>query len=457
MIHLDDVISSTGAQLIQKGDHERFCGVSIDSRTAKKGEVFFAVKGERFDGHDFIRQAIAQGVGALVVSKDFCPQEESSSVSILKVADTVVALGKLAQQRRRNTAIPFIAVTGSNGKTTSKEIIAAVLSQKYRVLKNTGTFNNHIGLPMTLLGLRPDHEACVAELGTNHFGEITYLGGILEPDIGVITNIGLSHLEFFKNKAGVLKEKKSLVPFLKGPKILFLNRDDALLKKIKIAAGVNVFYFGIDEASDVRASDISLIRNRVCFTLNKKHRFRLNSVGRFNVYNGLAAIGCGLVLGVSIKKIRSALEDFIFPLQRLRCIECRGFSIFDDSYNSNPFSLQQAITSLSEYKAAGRRIVVMGDMLELGERSSVFHKKIGDFIARQPIDMLITFGEFSKACAQAAGNRNKQNRTVVTCDSKEEIVAFLKQYIKAGDALLIKGSRLLKMEEITASLKNHAL
>lgn len=457
MIYLEDIVRSTGAQLIQKGTCERLSVVATDSRTAKKGSVFFALQGPRFDGHDFIHQAIARGARAVVISKNIPQIKNNPSISFIKVKDTTIALGDLARFNRSTFNIPFIAVTGSSGKTTTKEIIARVLSQKYHVLKSAGTHNNNIGLPLTLFRLEQNHSLCIAELGTNHFGEITYLSKILQPNVGVITNIGSSHLAFLKNEKGVLREKKSLIRFLTRPKIVFLNRDDAHLRAVKVPNSVNVFYFSIHESSDLRASDISLSHNRTYFTLNKKHSFSLNTVGRFNVYNAIAAIGCGLIFGISIKKIRGALEDFVFPDQRLQHIECAHFNILDDTYNSNPFSLQQAIRSLSEYKTPGRRIVVMGDMLELGEHSLALHKKMGMFIAQQPIDVLVTFGEFSKVCAQAVRQHVKGDCTIVTCDSKDDVIAFLKRHIRTGDTLLIKGSRLLKMEDITTSLENHAL
>lgn len=461
MVSLHDIIHSTSARLLQRADQERFKDISLDSRTTKQGDVFFAIKGKRYDGHDFVVQAIKRGAKAVIVAKNISntvkSKNTSARVTVLKVRDTSVALGKLAALYRLKYAIPLIAITGSSGKTTTKEIIAAVLSGENRVLKNFGTHNNHIGVPQALFQLNRRHDVCIVELGTNHFGEISYLGNIVSPQVAVITNIGSSHLEFLKDAKGVLKEKRSIIHSLKEPKILLLNRDDVFLRKVTTPKAVTVLHFGIKEKSDFMASQISLRDNRIFFVLNKKYPFSLKTIGRFNIYNALVGISCGFIFGMSIKKIRSALENFEFPCHRLRKIDCARFSIIDDSYNSNPVSLRGAVESLLEYKTRGRRIVIMGDMLELGRRSLEFHRKMGAFIARKPIDMFVTLGTLSKASAQAAKMNNRDHCAIATFDSKSDLIKFVKNHLQVGDTLLIKGSRLLKMEDISTSLQNYAL
>lgn len=459
MFELSEILTATKAKLIQKSNENLFNRLCIDSRTIEKGDIFFCLKGNNFDGHDFIDEAVNKGAQAVIISKDV--KEISAfkkcgipckSVNLLKVSDTNVALGCLAKYYRKKYKIPMIAITGSTGKTTTKDITAEILTDQFTVLKNFGTHNNHIGVPLTLFKLNDKYNFCVLELGSNHFGEISYLGKIVQPQIAIITNIGASHLQFLKDLKGVFKEKGSIINYLRGPKILLLNKDDIYLRKIKLPQEFKIFYFGIEETSDFMGSNIFLKNNRVNFIFNKKHRFLLNSLGRFNVYNALAGIGCGLIFGVSIKKIKNVLDNFQFPLRRLNKLDCSKFCILDDTYNSNPLSLKEAIESLVNYKTKGRKILVMGDMLELGSRSIELHRQIGSLVARRPIDLFVTLGNLSKLSAQAARFESKDNQSIFSFDSKQDVIDFLKTKIKVGDTLLIKGSRLIKMEDITSSL-----
>ena len=461
MIALEKLVKVIDAQPYGAHMDKRLRGVSLDSRTLKKDDIFFAIKGTRFDGHDFLMQAIKKGAGALVVEKHYdaalLVRGKKNNCVILKVAHTKTALACLARFQRMSFEIPCIAITGSSGKTTTKELTASVLASRYRVLKNQGTYNNDIGVPLTLFGLNQKHEIAVVELGTNHFGEIARLSSLVCPQVGVITNIAGTHLEFLKNTQGVLKEKISMAQYLHGPKILLLNRDDALLQKVKIPRSLRVLYFSTKEKSDIMASRIVSSRKGLTFVLNKKHTFHLNTVGSFNIYNALAALSCGLVFGLSIRHMKNVLKHFIFPSHRLNRICCSHFSIIDDTYNSNPFSLRHAVESLVSCSNRGRRIVIMGDMLELGSRAHALHKQAGNFIAQKPIDMFITLGALSKMSARVAQSCNRDKRTIVSFDSKSDLVSFVKDHIQTGDTVLIKGSRFLKMEDIATSLKNYAL
>ncbi|MFC1708541.1 UDP-N-acetylmuramoyl-tripeptide--D-alanyl-D-alanine ligase [Candidatus Omnitrophota bacterium] len=450
MFELKEIANAIDAKLVRTSNYSSFKGVSTDSRTIKKGDVFFALKGDNFDGHDFIKDALKKGAKAVVISKE--KKEIKQNVNVLKVKNTTVALGKLAKYKRKKHNIPLIAVTGSTGKTTTKDYIYDILTADYRALKNFGTHNNQIGVPETIFKINNRHEICVLELGSNHFGEISYLSSIAQPQVAVITNIGASHLEFLKDLKGVFKEKKSISSHLKKPKIVLLNGDDGFLRKIKLSKDFKVFFFGQKEGCDFRASNICIESNRLSFVFNKKHKFCLNSLGRFNIHNALAAIACGIIFGIGIKDIKKALGNFQFPQKRLNKINCHKFSIIDDTYNSNPLSLEKAIESLVEYKTRGRRILIMGDMLELGESSLELHRQMGKFISQKPLDVLITLGEFSRITADEAQIKSKNLRSVFTFDSKSKLIHFLRTRIKFGDVLLIKGSRLLRMEDITNSL-----
>lgn len=450
MLSFEELVKAVDGRIVGKSRHNYFKSVSTDSRTIKKGDIFFALKGQNFDGHDFVQNAIKKGAKAIVVSKKI--KNIGYRVNILKVKDTAIALGKLARYHRKKHKIPLIAITGSVGKTTTKDIVHDILKTKFRVLKNFGTYNNQIGVPQTIFKMEHSHEICVLELGTNHFGEISYLSSIALPQVAVITNIGASHLEFLGDLNGVFKEKKDILNYLQQPKIVLLNEDDDYLNKIKLPGEFKIFTFGLKANCDFRASDINIKDNKVNFIFNKKHKFYLNSSGRFNIYNALIGIGCGFIFGVDINNIKYALGNFQFAQRRLHKIDCENFRVLDDTYNSNPLSLMGAIETLLEFKNKGRKILIMGDMLELGPCSLKLHRQIGRFISKKPIDILITLGQFSKATANEAKLSSKSLRNIFSFDSKIELIDFLRNRVRFGDLLLIKGSRLLQMEEITNSL-----
>ncbi|MDD5617850.1 MAG: UDP-N-acetylmuramoyl-tripeptide--D-alanyl-D-alanine ligase, partial [Candidatus Omnitrophica bacterium] len=298
MFKLKEVLKATGAKLINKSKSDLSSGVSTDSRAIKKGDIFFALEGDSFDGHDFVKEAVKKGAKAIVISNDKKEVVKSLigrnkvSSNILKVKNTTIALGDLAKYYRTKNNIPLVAVTGSAGKTTAKDIIAQVLLNNYDVLKNTGTHNNAIGVPQTIFKVNKTHDICVLELGTNHFGEISYLSNIAQPQIAVVTNIGASHLEFFNDLEGVFEEKRNIIKNLKGPKIVLLNGDDDFLRKIKLPPKFKIFHFGQNKPCEFMASDIRMENNKVSFLFNKKHKICLNTLGRFNVYSALAGIAC---------------------------------------------------------------------------------------------------------------------------------------------------------------------
>jgi len=428
-----------------------FRQVCTDSRQLKKGDIFFAFIGDRFNGHNFVEVAVKKGASCVVVSRDI--DFAHYKVPILKVSNAVGALGKIAQYcRDQERDTPLIAVTGSTGKTTTKEIIADILCKKYKTLKNFGTHNNFIGVPATVLKSNKKHDIGVLELGTNHFGEISYLAKIVQPQVAVLTNVGPSHLEFLRDEKGVLKEKSSVIKYLEKPKVLLINNDDPHLRKIKVSKETKVFTFGVNRKSDFMAEDIEIGDNFVSFRFKQKYTIYLNTLGKFNIYNALAGIGCGLIFGIGIRDIMEALQNFQFPSQRLKKIKFNSAFILDDTYNSNPLSLRGAINTLSEFKTRGRRILVMGDMLELGKKAEYFHRQIGSIVAKRPIDIFVTFGELSKSAADAARKKSNNKQEVFSSDSYIEVEAFLRERIQKEDVLLVKGSRFLKMENIITSL-----
>jgi UDP-N-acetylmuramoyl-tripeptide--D-alanyl-D-alanine ligase len=316
MLSINGIIKATAGKLLCGRSSQLISGYSIDSRTLKKGEAFIAIKGDKFDGHDFISAALKKGAACVIFSV-MAKAQKTRGAAFIQVKDTQKAMADIARALRVKYGLPVIAITGSAGKTTVKEMLAWVLSGKYNVLKNEGTKNNHIGMPLTLCGLNKDHEIAVLELGTNHFGEIKYLAEICLPDAGVITNIGPAHLEHFHDLAGVAKEKYSLIESLRGAQLAVLNADDAALSKKLSSRKPFTLGFGVRNPADFLASGIRVSASGTEFCINGKYKFRLNTCGRNNVYNALAAIAAARVFGLGYRMIASRLAKFAFPKGRL--------------------------------------------------------------------------------------------------------------------------------------------
>jgi len=447
---IDEIVKATGGKLIQGSRQGKLKGVSTDSRGLKPQEAFLALKGDNFDGHNFIPAALKSGAVCIIAQKSG-GLKISKGIAFVQVKDTALALGDLARFKRDDFKKPVIAVTGSNGKTTVKDMIAWVLSANARVLKNEGTKNNQIGLPQTLIQLKAKDDFAVVEIGTNHFGEVDYLAAITRPNIGVLTNIGPSHLEFLKTLKGVLKEKSGLLNNLASPAIALLNADDqylcSLMKQGK--KGAHLFSYGIKEKSDFSASRIKLDGAKVSFRVNRKFDFRLSTLGTHNVYNALAAIAVGRILGLELGEIASRLADFDFPKGRLKFTEFKGLRFIDDTYNSNPLSLNNALIALDAIKCKGRKILIMGDMLELGEQKELLHRQVAGSITNI-CDVLVSVGSLAGFTAQAAKARGFKSKNIFCCASASQARDLLLNKISPGakDIILVKGSRSMKMEEV---------
>ncbi len=450
MFRTDELLVATGGKLIAKGAIDSFAGVSTDSRTIKKGYVFIAIKGDNFDGHDFIQEALKKGASCIICSSGYV-SIAARGITYIQVKDTVSALGDIASFHRKRFNIPVIAVTGSNGKTTTKEMVAKVFSYRMNVLKNEGTQNNHIGVPLTLLNLNKNHRMAVLELGTNHPGEIAYLAKMCSADIGVITNIGPSHLEFLTDLQGVLDEKCSLASFLNRPSMVIFNGDDVLLKRkfsysMKKPLSVS---FGTAKTCDYRFTNVCLQDNFLKFKVGS-NSYILNSIARHNIYNALAAISVGRIFGMPHGIIKKALADFNFPKGRMSMVRLDNLILLDDSYNSNPLSLKSAINTLAEYKNKGRKILIIGDMLELGRLAQEdFHSEAGEH-ASKVCDIIITVGRLSRFAASAAQRCGFDRGNIFSCESSDEVKEIFVNKINASanDVVLVKGSRAMKMEKI---------
>lgn len=449
----------TGAEIVNKDllKRRRIAGVTTDSRAVKKDDLFFALKGEKFDAHDFIDDVVRSEAAAIVVNREWAVKHDlyfrTFPCAFIIVADTSIAFGELARIYREKFDIPVIAIGGSNGKTTTKEMVTAVLKMKYEVLYTEGNLNNHIGVPQTLFRLRNIHDVVVIELGTNHFGELKYLCEIAEPTHGLITNIGKEHLEFFGDENGVAKEEKELFRYLEeNDGFAFVNNDDKYLDGERKQLKKSVSY-GTTSKSDVHAKKIEMNElGQSKFTVEWEKKdvsfgVKLSVPGMHNVTNALAASAVGLKLKIKPKKIAEALRKFSSASKRMEVLSHNGVIILNDTYNSNPDSVIVALKTLKSFTTSGRKIVVLGDMRELGDASKREHTNIGVVASEMKFDALFTYGPFSKYTCEAFGHVSAKH-----FESKDELSSELKRMLQPGDVVLIKGSRGMKMEEVVQQL-----
>ena len=461
-------IAEACAAEIQNGPADTVIkNVCTDSRTAKAGDLFFAIKGEKFDGHDFVNAVAAKGVAAVVVEKKQegrvtpCAPSAGRGLSALPCAVLVVdnvrvALGKLAAAYRRDFSPPVIAVGGSNGKTTVKELLASVLRQRFSTLWSEASFNNDIGVPLTLLRLEKTHQAAVLEVGTNHPGELAPLVKMVQPKLGIITSIGREHLEFFGNLAGVAQEEGWLAELLPADGKLFLSGDSEWTEKIAARTKAKIVRVGFGERNDWRANKIRLDKNGVTFQVAAPKpefcgEYRVNLLGRHQVTNALFAIGLGEELGLGRVEIQRGLAECQPPKMRMQFWEANGVRVLDDCYNANADSMIAALETLCDLPLQGRRVAVLGDMAELGTHSEPAHAEVGRRAAELKIGQLFTVGKSSAATAQAA--RAAGLTRVIEFADVEAAVRAVKNFLKPGDVVLLKASRSSRLERIAETLK----
>jgi UDP-N-acetylmuramoyl-tripeptide--D-alanyl-D-alanine ligase len=440
MLTLNEILKATGGKVIRSGPSS-FRGISIDSRKIGEGELFVALKGDRFDGHDFLRTALEKGGGALVSSR---PVETVEGKTFIYVPDTLKALQNIARSRRLKKDIPVVAVTGSNGKTTTKELTSAILCKRYRVLKNTGNLNNHIGLPLSLAKINDEDEAVVLEMGASRPGEIKQLCEIALPYCGVLTNIGRAHLEGFGDIETVRRTKLELLDYVK---VAVVNADDAFMMEGIKAAGFQgkICRYGINNTAEVYATDIRLHERGASFRLHTwAHDFvevHPKISGMFNIYNILAAASVGSLFDMELPDIKQAIDSFEGVPMRLELKELNGISVINDVYNANPASMEEAVKELVRIKK-GRAIAVLGDMLELGSYAGEAHRRIGRLLKELGIDIFIAVGPLMELAA------SEFHGVSYTSRASAEAGELLKDIRKQGDSVLIKGSRGMNMEKV---------
>jgi UDP-N-acetylmuramoyl-tripeptide--D-alanyl-D-alanine ligase len=457
---LKEVLEATNGVLISEVSENVFHGISTDSRLVNKGNLFIALKGDKYDGHDFAHKASELGAAALLVQDEskINVGQLSRNVAVIKVSDTLMALGDLAKSWRRKFSIPVIGLTGSSGKTTSKEMMAAIISRGKKILKTEGNLNNLIGLPQTIFQITKEHEVAILEMGTNMRGEIKRLTQIASPNIGLITNIGPAHLEGFGSMEGVREEKSDLFFNMEQNGTAIINLDDEYLKIVADRWKGKRVTFGMSSNADVSVKNTKKSGAKgMCFDLvigERQKKVEMKIVGVHHVYNAMAAAATAWAVDTSYEAIMEGLASFRPFGGRMEIINLKnGAYLLDDSYNANPSSVREALMTLKDLKNHHSCYVFLGDMLELGEVADEMHRKIGMLMATIGVNALFLQGDFSPITAAGAMDGGLSAKNIYFLSDLREAMVYLKEHLKKGDWVLVKGSRRMKMEKIVEQIR----
>lgn len=452
-MNITEITDAVNGKLINYKKDFLIEGINTDSRKIKKGELFIPIIGLNFDGHDFIDKALASGASAVLSQKIL----STADFTYILVEDTQTALIKLAAYYRSKFKIPAVAITGSSGKTTTKEMVASVLSESFKVLKNEGNLNNNIGLPMTVFRIEKYHDICVFEMGMNKPGEIESLASVVKPDIAAITNVGTAHIEFLGSRENILNAKKEIFSFFNDDNVAIINGDDDMLATISDMP-YKVIRYGINDNNDLASFNIKQRGDEgMEFSLiikGKQESFFVPLIGIHNIYNALCAIAVGLTMGMDIEKIKNGLAKFVSGKMRMEIFTSKnGIKVINDSYNANPDSTCAAIEVLKDMNCSGRRVLILADMLELGEYSKQGHISVGEKAAKSKADILITVGERAKYISQGALDNGMKEEQIYDFSDNKTVISKLESILMPQDTVLIKGSRVMKLEEIADSLR----
>lgn len=444
---LREVIEAiNGKILIQK--KEEFNNLCIDTRRIEENNIYLAIKGETFNGNNFVEEAFKKGASIAIVDEILFDIEKASGTVIL-VENTLNALLELANYYRRKLNLKVVGITGSCGKTSTKDLVAGFLSSKYKVFKTKGNFNNQIGLPLMILELDSSHDVAVLEMGMSDLNEIDLLAKTAMPDLALITNIGLSHIENLKTQENIFKAKMEIVNYFNEKNTLILNSEDNFLAKVNNKC-FEIFKIGYNCEYDVFASNIILEEDKTIFTANYKgesSEFIIPMAGKHNVLNSLLAIGVSLKLGLSFEEMKAGIKNIEATSMRLQVIKKDNITIINDCYNASPDSMKSALDVLSAYKE-GRKIAILGNMNELGHKSFDSHKEVGIY-AKDKVDNLIVIGDYLEAYEEGYAKEN-----IIKFKTKEEFIENIKNTISLNDVILVKASRGVKFENIVLALKN---
>lgn len=447
-ITLEDMFDLTGSEIFNPDTFIATSNVSTDTRTIVRNSVFIALKGEKFDGHNFVDAAISKGASAVVINRNKLKKFDHLDVTIITVPDTTTAYGELATAYRKKLSAKVVAITGSNGKTTTKEILSSLLSEKFKVTKTLSNNNNHIGVPLTIFSADMKTDILVLELGTNHFGEIKYTAHIAQPDYSVITNIGQSHLEYLKDLEGVAGEKMALFEETEacGGK-LFVNNDDTLIKE-KTRKMKDKTTFGLKGRCDIRGSIKGVGKNGETIlniaTSKKNFDIKVPLLGQTNAQNFLTAAAIALELGLSKTDIIKAASKLTAVDKRLNLVSYNSFELINDTYNSNPESMRSAFRFMKAYAGKRRKIAVLGDMFELGDETERIHREMAHEVITNGISEIYTTGKMMALLNEELVNAGKN---AVHFRNRRSLASFLSRLDKSDSLVLLKGSRGMKMEE----------
>lgn len=434
-------------QLLSGDPEAAVTNVCTDSRSLKPGDLFVALRGENFDAHSFVKQAAAQGASGAIVEET--PEGLPPGFAVIRVADTLAALQQISAAYRRTLPLKAVVITGSNGKTSTKDFTAAVLGGKFRVIKTEGNLNNHIGLPITLLRAGAADEIGVFEIGMNHPGEIAPLAKIARPDVGIITNVGVAHIEFMGSREAIAKEKGALAEAVDADGSVVLDAEDDFTESIATRTQAKILRTG----ADVSATNIRPDETGSRFTLHaggKSAEARLAVPGRHMIRNALLAVAAGLIFGMTLEQCAAGLAGVQLTKGRLEQTWIRGIRVINDSYNASPESMFAALRTLAELPAEGRRIAVLGKMNELGAQSETGHRSVGETAGKERIDCVVSVTPEAALIAESA--REHGVREVFETATTAEATALVRRIAKSGDIVLVKGSRSVKMETIVEGL-----
>lgn len=448
-----ELAGAVDGQILWGSAEKKFSGITTDSRNIAVNNLFIPLVGEKFNGHDYIESSIKSGATVCLTAKSV-PQIGDATIILVK--DTAKALRDLAAWHRNKFNIPVVGITGSVGKTSTKDMIACVLSKKYDVLKTQGNFNNEIGLPLTMLNLASAHEAAVIEMGMSGFGEISRLTAIAKPQIAVITNIGVSHIEKLGSQQGILKAKLEILEGLQNNGLVVLNGDDALLGDLKGKLAQRTVFYGMSEGLDYVATDYrSMGEEGSKFNIryiDEDYEVFIPVPGIHNVYNALAAIAAGIEMKMPMSMIIEGISEYSPGKMRQNIISHSGIKIINDAYNASPQSMQAAINVLEEISSSSRSIAVLGDMLEMGDMAKALHYSVGSFIKDKKIDYLISVGSDARNYTQAVADSGNETIKLRHFDNNQDTLKFVLGILEKGDYVLVKGSRGMKMEQIVEGI-----
>lgn len=447
---VEEISSVLNGEIIVKGENIDITGVSIDNRKIKKDDLFFAIKGERFNPNEIVLDIFEKGASVCIIDELLVDINDiPEGKTLIKVDNVKKSLGKLGKYHKEKLNVKIVAITGSVGKTSTRDMISSVLSSKYSVFKTKGNFNSEIGLPLMLLELNDSHDIAVLEMGMDHKGDIEYLVSLANPDIAVITNIGLSHIQNFENQEGIFKAKMEITSNFSKDNTLIVNGDDKFLKTISNTE-YNVIKIGESNYNDIICKEISMngLSSSCKININgKEELISINQPGKHNILNAMLSIAVGNIFNINIKEVESALENIEKTSMRLDFIERDGFTIINDCYNASPDSMKAAVEVLSNFKS-NRRICVLGSMFELGDESLSEHKGVAEYIKERNIDLVFVTGEYTHEFKKVLGSK------CLMFKDKNSLTLYLKDIIKNGDTILIKASRGMKFETITEQLNN---